>query len=312
MYRLISLCINGSYGGTANTSDLESVDLLPGGGDGHNKTPSSGEQSPRKDPKSGSINIPNTSILKKHSNSRECLRLTWCFSGLMLSYLTWGVLQEKIMTQRYYNYGNGKYSNFTNSQYLVFANRLLAFLMSLLVLQYQQHLTIGGRHRAPLYKYSYASLSNILSAWFQYEALKYVNFPTQVLAKSCKIIPVMLMGRLVSRTRYECYEYFTALLISLGMIMFMIGSMDNDDNSSRMSHVKSGSLTATGLLLLSMYMLFDSFTANWQDNLFREYRMTPLQMMSGVNLFSTLFTAASLNLQGGFMESFQFIIEVIL
>lgn len=294
IYRLVSLCIKGtSHGG--GVQDPESVDLLSSNG----KDGGTGI-SPRKE-----TSGPSSAVLKSQSTSRECLKLTWCFSGLMMSYLTWGVLQEKIMTQKYYNYGNGQYSYFTNSQYLVFVNRLLAFLMSLCALQY--HRLAMGRHRAPLYKYSYASLSNIMSAWFQYEALKYVNFPTQVLAKSCKIIPVMLMGRLVSRKRYEYYEYFTAFLISLGMGMFMIGSAEGKNREYTNS---AGTLTATGLLLLSMYMIFDSFTANWQDNLFREYRMTPLQMMCGVNLFSTLFTAASLNLQSGFMESFQFIVQV--
>ena len=33
----------------------------------------------------------------------------------------------------------------------------------------------------PFCRYSYCSLSNILSSWCQYEALKYISFPTQVL-----------------------------------------------------------------------------------------------------------------------------------
>lgn len=36
------------------------------------------------------------------------------------------------------------------------------------------------QHKAPLYKYVFCSLSNIMSSWCQYEALKYVSFPTQV------------------------------------------------------------------------------------------------------------------------------------
>ena len=36
------------------------------------------------------------------------------------------------------------------------------------------------QHGCPLYKFSYASFSNIMSSWFQYEALKFVSFPTQV------------------------------------------------------------------------------------------------------------------------------------
>ncbi|XP_062126721.1 LOW QUALITY PROTEIN: adenosine 3'-phospho 5'-phosphosulfate transporter 1 [Drosophila sulfurigaster albostrigata] len=233
----------------------------------------------------------------KRTSSQEAVQLFWCFGGLMVSYLTWGVLQEKIMTQHYYNF-NGESAKFKDSQFLVFANRLLAFFVALIYMQWQP---APGRHRAPLYKYSFASFSNIMSAWFQYEALKFVNFPTQVLAKSCKIIPVMLMGKIMSKTKYESYEYFTALLISLGMIFFMSGSSDNSK--------ASGVTTLTGIFLLSMYMVFDSFTANWQGGLFKSYGMSSLQMMCGVNLFSSIFTGASLSMQGGFMDSLAFATE---
>ena len=40
-------------------------------------------------------------------------------------------------------------------------------------------------HSAPLYKFSFSSISNIVSSVSQYEALKYVSFPTQVVAQSC-------------------------------------------------------------------------------------------------------------------------------
>ena len=40
-------------------------------------------------------------------------------------------------------------------------------------------------HDAPLYKFAFSSVSNIVSSVSQYEALKYVSFPTQVVAKSC-------------------------------------------------------------------------------------------------------------------------------
>ena len=71
----------------------------------------------------------------------------------------------------------GDSGQFKNSQFLVFVNRILAFTVAL------AYITLGPsqpRHRAPLYKYSYSSLSNIMSSWFQYEALKFVSFPTQV------------------------------------------------------------------------------------------------------------------------------------
>ena len=42
---------------------------------------------------------------------------------------------------------------------------------------------------------SYSAVSNLLSSWCQYEALKYVSFPCQTLFKSFKLLPVMVMGK---------------------------------------------------------------------------------------------------------------------
>jgi hypothetical protein len=75
-----------------------------------------------------------------------------------------------------------KTERFTDSQFLVFVNRILAFLFSGIYLL----LTHQNIHRTPLYKYSFCSVSNTLSSWCQYEALKFVSFPTQVL-QSCSI-----------------------------------------------------------------------------------------------------------------------------
>ena len=54
----------------------------------------------------------------------------------------------------------------------------------------------------------------------------------QVLAKSAKVIPVMLMGKLVSNAKYKTYEYLSAVLISVGMIAFLTGSMKNNEGIS--------------------------------------------------------------------------------
>lgn len=70
--------------------------------------------------------------------------------------------------------------------------------------------------------------------------------------------------------------------------------------------------TFSGLILLASYMLFDSFTSNWQGELFSVYGMSSVQMMCGVNLFSCLFTAVSLAQQGGFIHSINFMAQVTL
>merc|ERR1719367_805438 len=212
---------------------------------------------------------------------------------LLGSYSTWGYLQEKIMTTQYED-SLGNKGQFHDSQFLVFVNRILAFAIALLVIALRRQ----PRHRAPLFKYSYCSLSNILSSWCQYEALKYISFPTQVLAKASKVIPVMLMGKIVSKRKYEYYEYVVAVLISVGMIAFLMGS----DEGKKASSVT----TFSGVVILMGYMAFDSFTSSWQGALFTEYKMSSIQMMAGVNLFSCFLTSVSLLQQGVFVTSFAF------
>ncbi|ODM97575.1 Adenosine 3'-phospho 5'-phosphosulfate transporter 1 [Orchesella cincta] len=216
--------------------------------------------------------------------------------------LSMGLLQEKIMTQ---TYGDGE--NFRDSQFLVFINRILALVIAWVYLAIYERGTIKSLKEAPLYKYSYCAFSNIMSSWFQYEALKFVSFPTQVLAKSCKIIPVMLMGKVISRQTYEFYEYFTAVLMSFGMVLFLSGSSDYIKTGVEAADITTSGLS--GLIILTFYMVFDSFTSNWQSELFRVYKVSSVRMMAGVNLFSCLLTGVSLLQQGTMFESVGFMLQ---
>lgn len=267
--------------------------------------------------------------------------LCCCFLGLQVSYLIWGILQEKIMTTEYesnqirtnYNrsYIETQPSNSTNiklikfhdSQFLVFLNRITAFIVSILALVYTRTNYTRSRsdpnqpakHSAPLYEFIYCSFSNIMSSWCQYEALKYVNFPTQVLSKSCKVIPVMLMSTFLMRKTYKRSEYLRASLLSIGMFIFLLNqsshatihnqSVDKTQPSSEVPHDHvlddpswthriSRSSMASGIFILALYLMFDSFTSNWQSSLFSRYSVNEWQMMAATNFYSILLTLTSL------------------
>lgn len=115
-------------------------------------------------------------------------KLLFCFVGLQISYVLWGVVQEQLMTQEY------KFGKFKSSAFCVFGNRFLALFISLAIVLFRRLTMTKPMKVAPYYWYAPSSLSNSLSSWAQYEALKFVSFPTQVLSKSCKIIPVMLVS----------------------------------------------------------------------------------------------------------------------
>lgn len=217
--------------------------------------------------------------------------LIFCTAGLLGSYLAWGVLQERIMTRDY------EQGRFQSSIFLVFSNRVLALVTAGTVISF----TKQPPFTAPFYKFSFTSLSNVLSSWSQLEALKYISFPTQVLAKSSKLIPVMLMGKLISRKSYPTYDYVVALVIGFGVSVF---TLNNSEGSER-----QGSTSFSGIILIASYLTFDSFTSQWQGHLFREYKMSSYQMMFGVNAFSCFFTLCSLLESGELFSSLQFIMK---
>lgn len=116
------------------------------------------------------------------------LKLFGCFVGLQTSYILWGISQENLMTKEY------RMGRFKSSAFCVFANRFLALFVALCIVLVRKYNSPTPLKEAPFYSYAPSSVSNSLSSWAQYEALKHVSFPLQVLSKSCKLIPVMLVS----------------------------------------------------------------------------------------------------------------------
>lgn len=226
----------------------------------------------------------------------HALMLAYCSFGLLISYLLWGIFQERIMSTQYTT------GRFESSNFLVFSNRMFALMVAFPMMFLQKNAEKPhqqGLGNAPFFKYGLTSLSNTLSSWCQLEALKFVSFPMQVLAKSSKMVPVMIMGRILSGKRYPWYEYGIAVVIGLGVTTFML---------SQSSGGGAGPTTQiSGVVLMLMYLMSDSFTSQWQDLLFKEYDLSSYQMMFGINAFSSIFTLASLLVTGELFSSFVFL-----
>ena len=117
--------------------------------------------------------------------------LALCAIMLNVTFVSWGLLQERMLTRRYPRL-TGEY--FSYSYALVFTNRFWTLIMSGMLLIYFKPRTSRS---TIIYEYSFPSISNMLSSWCQYEALRYVSFPAVTLFKSFKLAPVMIMGKLL-------------------------------------------------------------------------------------------------------------------
>lgn len=228
-------------------------------------------------------------------------KFTFAFVGLMTSYLTWGYMQEKIMTTQFTPTAKVPDGMFPSATFCVFSNRFLAIIVAMIAVKLR-HGAVYENNVAPLQWFTPCAVSNTMSSWSQYASLRYVSFPVQTVFKSSKIIPVMLMGKFLKGSSYPVSQYVEALLITIGVAIFSVASQDSTSDSST---------KVTGLLYMMCYIVFDSFTSQWQSKIYDRWgksNIDPYQMMLGVNTSAILITTTGLFFEGVIPAIFEFFV----
>ena len=259
---------------------------------------------PRRDVPLGDDNTPSGFIANQLASHPEFFKqagkFALCFCGLQISYLTWGYMQELIMTTKFTPTERVPSGKFPSAAFCVFSNRFLAVIVAIIAVKLK-HGSVFSNNKAPLWAFTPCALSNTMSSWSQYASLKYVSFPVQTVFKSSKIIPVMMMGKFLKGTAYPLGEYAEAFLITVGVAIFSIASKSSDKNTET---------ELIGLVFLLMYICFDSFTSQWQDKIYTQYgrpNVDPYQMMLGVNSSAIIITTVGLIVTGDFPIVYEFL-----
>ncbi|KAK8943668.1 UDP-galactose/UDP-glucose transporter 5 [Platanthera guangdongensis] len=225
-------------------------------------------------------------------------KLLFSVAGIMLTLLVYGVLQEKIMRVPY---GDDK-EYFTSSLFLVLCNRLTTSAVS------AGFLLISKKTLAPAAPMSYycaISISNLLTTTCQYEALKYVSFPVQTLAKCAKMIPVMVWSTIIMQKKYNGKDYFFAMLVTLGCALFILYPASGDINP----YQKGRESTVLGVSLMIGYLGFDGFTSTFQDKLFKGYDMEIHNQIFYTTLCSTFLCFPVLVYRGHLLLAISFMLR---
>uniref|UniRef100_A0A1I7VSD8 Adenosine 3'-phospho 5'-phosphosulfate transporter 1 n=1 Tax=Loa loa TaxID=7209 RepID=A0A1I7VSD8_LOALO len=224
---------------------------------------------------------------------------------LQITLILMGYIQERIMTQTYLSTVDHQLNKFENTQFLVFMNRVFAIILctAYLIVNWKRE----PPHVPPFYKHSFTSFSNTLSSWCQYEALKFVSFPTQTVCKASKVLSTMLMGFIIRGERYGFSECACTVMLAFGASLFLLSNSSKEFGSNTVSS-SDWVTTVSGIGLMSGYLLFDAFTLNWQKKLFDvRPRVSRYQMMFGVNMFSMILCFVTLIEEGTFLSPFRFL-----
>jgi len=223
------------------------------------------------------------------SHSKLCL----CGLGIFVCYFYYGILQERITRGKYGI--DEEQERFTYIQALVFfqcvINYIYALIMSKTVLNQGEDTT------ASCY-YAISSFTYLLAMVTSNKALSWVNYPTQVVGKSCKPIPVMLLGVLVGRKRYPILKYIFILMIVVGVAIFMY-----KDKTVAANGASLGDNIGVGELLLIVSLICDGLTGAVQERMKTEYKTKSGHMMMSMNKWSIMYLGIALAITG---EGFEF------
>lgn len=146
--------------------------------------------------------------------------------------------------------------------------------------------------------YACSSLTYLLAMVSSNMALRWVPYPTQVVGKSAKPIPVMLLGVLISHKRYSIQRYIFVLTIVIGVVLFMM--KENKINAAASAEQTVG----IGEVLLILSLSMDGLTGAVQERMRAAHSPTALQMMFSMNAWSTAIVTVAVIFTG---ELFEFI-----
>ncbi|XP_013772206.1 solute carrier family 35 member B1-like isoform X1 [Limulus polyphemus] len=227
--------------------------------------------------------------------------------GIFVCYFYFGIMQEKITRS---NYGEGdKKERFTYTLSLVFVQCVINAVFAKIMLATFMN---QGHDETKQKYYGMCSFSYLGAMIASNMALQHVNYPTQVVGKSCKPIPVMILGVLIGRKSYTLLKYLFVLLIVTGVCLFMY-----KDNKAA-SDTQSGSLIGMGELLLLVSLSMDGFTGAIQERMRSEHQSKSGHMMLMMNIWSTCYLGVALLLTGEvwkflvFVQNYPYIIYNIL
>ncbi|KAM7275676.1 hypothetical protein ACFE04_017542 [Oxalis oulophora] len=166
-----------------------------------------------------------------------------CSSGFFFGYLVNGVCEEYVYNRLQFSYG--WYFTFVQGFVYLFLIYLQGFTPKQMVNPWK----------------TYVKLSGVLmgSHGLTKGSLAFLNYPAQLMFKSTKVLPVMLMGAFVPglRRKYSAMDYISALLLVVGLILFTLADAHTSPNFS-----------VLGVVMISGALVMDAFLGNLQEAIF--------------------------------------------
>lgn len=236
---------------------------------------------------------------------KQAALLVACSLSIYVCFIGYGLLQERMYTNAY---GEEK-EKFRYSLFLVFVqcigNAAFAVFFGIMTAIYHLFFPKKSTHRHHGHNHhqnhghnhhehqrdSQPSPTAFMSMSFSYIgamycsnwALSFMSYPAQALAKSCKLIPVMLARIILMGKRYSLVEYLQVVCITLGICVFMLGDQKGGGKHGGKEHPETSWI---GLGLCCVSLILDGYTGPAQEKLNHKHKISMATMMFWINFWA--------------------------
>ncbi|KAJ1625598.1 solute carrier family 35 member B1-like protein [Pavlovales sp. CCMP2436] len=229
------------------------------------------------------------------------LKLAVLSCGVWVSFVAFGWAQETLTS---HEYGATK-ERFVHTSSLVLlqsvGNAIVAYI-ALLATQGSKVTITGG---VPTRDWLIAALGYLGAHKSGLEALKYIIFPLQVVAKSCKSIPVMAGEMVIANVKHSPTKRMSVLLLTLGVIVFTLTAPAKKGAEAFSLDRK----TVIGLGLVLVALVCDGIYGPYQNMIASKYKCSEFHLMLNMNLWQGLFALLLIAPSGELQECAAFIVR---
>lgn len=134
---------------------------------------------------------------------------------------------------------------------------------------------------------------------FSNTSLEYLNYPTQVIFKCCKLIPVLIGGILIQRKQYGVLDFLAAGSMCCGLSLFTLADSYMSPN-----------FDSVGVFVISLALLCDAAIGNVQEKSMKNYNATNTEVVFYSYSIGFVYLFVIMVLTGKLFSGFSFCLQV--
>ena len=215
--------------------------------------------------------ILGTNLLKNFSPTGQ---LGVCTIGIFVFYILYGYTQEWIFSDAGFK-PFGWYLTFIQfmfygvlASFEQFISRKMANTAQQASLPTTENEQASNSRKVPYRTYALIAFLTVGTIGCSNTSLAYLNYPTQVIFKCCKLIPVMIGGILIQNKKYKMLDFSAAFLMTIGLIFFTLADVS-----------VSPKFDYRGVALISLALVADAAIGNVQEKTMKTLKASNVEII---------------------------------